>query len=267
MNLGEKLRNARLEAGLSQRQLCGEKISRNMLSLIENGSAKPSMDTLQYLAAKLSKPVGYFLDEQAVTSPNQAVMDTARKAYARQVYSQALEILDSYSSPDSVFDGERWLLETLCCMHLAQGAIRDKKRDYAVSLLEQAAKAGQHTPYYTRSLERTRLLLLYEARPELAPSLAAALPRELSYTLLRAEAEQDPGQQGAILDADPSNNPRWHYLRANAWHKQGEYEKAIESYKKAEAINPRQIYSRLEECCRELEDYKQAYYYACKLRE
>ena len=51
MELGEKLRKARLEAGLSQRQLCGEEITRNMLSLIENGSAKPSMKTLQYLAA------------------------------------------------------------------------------------------------------------------------------------------------------------------------------------------------------------------------
>ena len=29
MELGEKLRNARLEAGLSQRQLCGDAITRN----------------------------------------------------------------------------------------------------------------------------------------------------------------------------------------------------------------------------------------------
>ena len=32
MELGEKLKQARLEAGLSQRQLCGEEITRNMLS-------------------------------------------------------------------------------------------------------------------------------------------------------------------------------------------------------------------------------------------
>ena len=35
MELGEKLKQARLETGLSQRQLCGEEITRNMLSLIE----------------------------------------------------------------------------------------------------------------------------------------------------------------------------------------------------------------------------------------
>ena len=43
MELGEKILQARLEAGLSQRQLCGEEITRNMLSLIEHGNAKPSM--------------------------------------------------------------------------------------------------------------------------------------------------------------------------------------------------------------------------------
>jgi transcriptional regulator with XRE-family HTH domain len=53
MELGQRLRQARLEAGLSQRQLCGDTITRNMLSLIENGSARPSMDTLRCLAARL----------------------------------------------------------------------------------------------------------------------------------------------------------------------------------------------------------------------
>ena len=62
MELGQRIRRARLDAGLSQRQLCGEYITRNMLSLIENGSAKPSMDTLRYLSEKLHKPVSYFLE-------------------------------------------------------------------------------------------------------------------------------------------------------------------------------------------------------------
>ena len=65
MELGEKIRAARLGAGLSQRQLCGEEITRNMLSLIENGSARPSMKTLEYLARKLGKPLSYFLDAHA----------------------------------------------------------------------------------------------------------------------------------------------------------------------------------------------------------
>ncbi len=69
MTLGEKLRQARQEAGLSQKALCGDIITRNMLSQIENGSAKPSMDTLQQLAARLGKPVSYFLGEEPQAAP------------------------------------------------------------------------------------------------------------------------------------------------------------------------------------------------------
>ena len=39
MDLGQKLRQARKDAGLSQRQLCGDVITRNMLSQIESGKA------------------------------------------------------------------------------------------------------------------------------------------------------------------------------------------------------------------------------------
>ena len=60
MGLGEKLRLARQEAGLSQRALCGGEITRNMLSQIEHGTARPSMKTLQYLATRLGKPVSTF---------------------------------------------------------------------------------------------------------------------------------------------------------------------------------------------------------------
>ena len=80
MELGEKLKQARLAAGLSQRQLCGDALTRNMLSQIENGSARPSMEKLKYFAARLGKPVSYFLEETTVTSPNEAVMAAARQA-------------------------------------------------------------------------------------------------------------------------------------------------------------------------------------------
>ena len=53
MDLGPRLKEARLEAGLSQRALCDGIVTRNMLSQIENGSARPSMDTLRQLSQRL----------------------------------------------------------------------------------------------------------------------------------------------------------------------------------------------------------------------
>lgn len=263
MELGQRLKQARLEAGLSQRQLCGQEITRNMLSQIENGSARPSMDTLRYLAARLGKPMGYFLEEHAVTSPNQDVMARARQAYADG--EDALPILTQYRHPDAVFDGEYHLLAALSRMRLAKQASKEGKAAYAWTLLEEAFIHGQATPYYTADNERTRLLLCYEARPDQAATLAGQLPVSLTETLLRADTQVSPIQKGHILDAFPSDDPRWHKLRAEAYFQEQNYAKAMVHYEKAPQT--RQTYEKLELCCKELEDYKGAYFYAVKARE
>ena len=263
MELGQRLKQARLEAGLSQRQLCGDEITRNMLSQIENGNARPSMDTLRYLAARLRKPMGYFLEEQAITSPNQAVMEQARNAMPEK----ALELLNAYRGPDPVFDRERWLLEALSCMALAEAAILDDRTGYAATLLEQAAAAGDHTPYYTAELERRRLLLCHRVKALPAKDLADALPDCTEELLLRAEGklqQGDPAGCGRLLDAVENRSEHWHFLRAEAYLAQKEFSSAAEHYLLAGSSNP--VYAKLELCYRELEDYKKAYEYACKQR-
>ena len=146
MELGQKLRQARLDAGLSQRELCGEVITRNMLSQIENGSARPSMQTLQYLAQRLGKPMGYFLEAQAVTSPNQARMAQARQAWQDGDWAGVLRTLETYRLPDPVFDPERWLLETRAALELARQAIAQGKNAYAEALLARAERSAAQTP-------------------------------------------------------------------------------------------------------------------------
>ena len=187
MELGRKLRQARLEMGLSQRQLCGDMITRNMLSQIENGSAQPSMHTLQYLAERLGKPIGFFLESQAVTSPNQTVMDSARQAYACAGWSGVLQALETYRAPDPIFDQERWLLDALACLHLAHQAISAGKKPYAEVLLARAESSASQTIYGGAHLERQRLTLLYRLRPENAAALAPQLPDCTEELLLQAE--------------------------------------------------------------------------------
>lgn len=91
MELGEKIRMARLEAGLSQRQLCGEEITRNMLSLIEHGSAKPSMKTLRYLSGQLGKPMSYFLEEDA-RDPSELVESAENLRRAEEALAEGKDI-------------------------------------------------------------------------------------------------------------------------------------------------------------------------------
>ena len=118
MELGEKIKHARLTAGLSQRQLCGDTITRNMLSLIESGRAKPSMDTLLYLANRLGRPVSYFL-EDTPGQDNAGIIRAVRACHAAGDYRRGLKLLENYREPDGFFDREKQLLEGLCLTKLA----------------------------------------------------------------------------------------------------------------------------------------------------
>ena len=265
MSLSEKLKQARLEAGLSQKRLCGEKITRNMLSQIENGSARPSMDTLRYLAGQLGKPVSFFLEEDTVVSSNQSLMEQARQAEPASV----LEILKDYPSPDRVFDPERWLMETLACLALAEDAIARQKFPYAKQLLTRAEEAGNKTPYFTADLQRRLLLLSYGAgeNPE---TLADRLPDLTPELLLRAEAALGRGEYdrcAALLGAVPRQDAFWHYLMGQLHLAQSAYDHARPHFEAAWEYAPITCCRALEDCCRELGDFAGAYFYACKLRE
>ena len=53
MTIGEKIKILRAERAMTQSELAGDHITRNMLSLIESGSAQPSLATILYLASKM----------------------------------------------------------------------------------------------------------------------------------------------------------------------------------------------------------------------
>ena len=65
MSIGDKIKNIRCAKMMTQQELAGEFITRNMLSRIENGFALPSIPTLVYLAEKLGVPAGYLLADES----------------------------------------------------------------------------------------------------------------------------------------------------------------------------------------------------------
>jgi tetratricopeptide (TPR) repeat protein len=68
------VRQARQEARLSLAQVAGQTISRTAIHLIEKGRSRPSLETLELIARKTRKPVGFFL-----LRPDGAPELTARK--------------------------------------------------------------------------------------------------------------------------------------------------------------------------------------------
>ena len=61
--LGERLREARAAAGISQAELGSPYFTRAHVSAIELGKIRPAMPALEHMARKLGKPASYFLDD------------------------------------------------------------------------------------------------------------------------------------------------------------------------------------------------------------
>lgn len=264
MELGEKLRQARIDSGLSQRQLCGEEITRNMLSLIENGTAKPSMKTLQYLAGRLGKTVSYFLEETAVLSPNQEVMTSVRQLYDSGKFTQADQTLKNYRSPDPVYDREKELLWVLIRLELAREAICQERLLYAAELLNQTPVK---TAYLAEELNRRRLLLLGQIPGQAFVPQLPSLDDEL---LLRSADALDRGNFSRathLLEAmEHQEHSQWHLLRGKLFLQQNCWNEAIHHLQAAESAFPQEALPMLETCYRELGDFRKAYEYACRQR-
>src|ERR1700716_545084 len=64
--LGQRLREARTAAGLSQGQLGAPYYTRAHVSAIELGKIRPAMKSLEHLAAKLGNPASYFIEDAEV---------------------------------------------------------------------------------------------------------------------------------------------------------------------------------------------------------
>lgn len=266
MELGEKLLHARQEAGFSQRQLCGEYITRNMLSQIEHGAARPSMDTLRYLAGRLGKPVSWFLEEDVVTSPNQSVMASARKAFHAGNAEETRAHLQQFQVPDETLEWEWRYLSFMTALAAAEQAARIGKTLYARMILEDAAAIDHGIP----ELERHRLLMMGKIPGADLLEVAKQLPSLDEELLLRAEAALTAGntdRAAALLEAaEERNSPKWNLLRGRVLVTQQCYEQAVGHLKQAETYEPKTCWTLLETCFRELGDFRQAYEYACKQR-
>ena len=67
LEIGGRLRDARLRAGLTQQQLAGDRYTKAYVSALENGTSRPSMAALTFFARRLSVAPAYLLGQEADT--------------------------------------------------------------------------------------------------------------------------------------------------------------------------------------------------------
>ena len=260
MELGQRIRSARVEAGLSQRQLCGETITRNMLSQIENGQALPSLPTLEMLSQRLGKPMGYFFGEDPVRAGHRSAVDQAWLAYRSGEPAEAARILDSQKETFQ----DVAILRTLVLLQLAEQSISQQRYPYALEILGWAQEEAADIP----ELSRRAVLMKGRIPGQKAEPLLKELPPMDEELLLRARAaleQQNPKRAASLLEAaEDQKNPEWAFLRGRVFFDQREYPRAARCFHQAEKSRPRETARYLEQCYREMEDFKQAYFYACQ---
>ena len=141
MTLGQKLKKARLDRGLTQAQVVGDRITRNMLSQLENDLASPSVGTLEYLASVLGVQAAWLLaDEKEEEAAGRT--ERLRACYRGGDWAGCLELAQELQPDD-----EQALLLALAAAQCALHALEAERFAAAQQLARQALSWNEASLY------------------------------------------------------------------------------------------------------------------------
>ena len=280
MTFGEKLRTRRQELGLTQRQVVGDRITRNMLSQLENDQAKPSVATLEYLAQVLQVSPAWFLDSS--TADGDLCLARARQALAEKDYDGCLSVLERLTDPGD----EALLLDSMASLLSAEQALGDERFQQAEALARRAADSAEKSLYRSPELCVRSSAVIARCRTEAKDGAEQAVDdykkvylqaqNNVHYHLFLARyaLEQEHIQAAereiwSIAELPEENRAEYLILRGRIAVRKEEYEKAKLYLQQAESdalpkILRRELYRCMELCSRETGDYRSAYEYAAK---
>lgn len=170
VELGKRIKEARLARKMTQSDVVGDFITRNMLSQIESGTANPSVKTLTYLAKVLQLPVNYLLPDELETfddSENAADADfqalmKMKNAYKREDYIAAAKLAEEHLEKDSVIYDEANAVLARSYLEAAKNCENPRE---ALGYLKKAQEAADKGIFKSREI-RTAVLVLTDELSE-----------------------------------------------------------------------------------------------------
>ncbi len=283
MTLGEKIKKARLDAGMTQSALAGDFITRNMLSQIENGNATPSVQTIQYISEKLSIPAGYFISDKNddFFYKKQSIINEIHELFEEKNYIDCVKLCRDLGE----LDYEIAYIITVCFYHIGERYFAEGNIAQASEAFEKLLTYADKTIYSTRgftSSATVMLSLIGSIEPKLKRKKLEAL--QLGKLLAEADAiiyfnilnDISAGKKPdvkALCDSGMIRNENFiKHLRAINDMQNDDYEKAFENLSSIdlEALSPvlqYKILSDLEICSRRNSDFQNAYICSAKKLE
>lgn len=270
MTIGEKIKKARLDQGLTQSQLAGEEITRNMLSAIESGKATPSISTLEHIASGLNLPVAYLLsseDDITIYKKSNA-MPTIQQALSERDYLGAIRAVERLGN----YDDE---LSYILALSYFEAGIASFKSGLLLSAKKYLFESSKHckaTLYDTARFEAIIPMYLAIAENVNAPLLEF---NEESFIPLMQNAFDYEFYKYFTMDFeyDFTNFQFKTHMEAKRLIKERQYSEAlalllsIENSKQSYERNSYvlfSVYADLEVCYKQLYDFENAYKFASK---
>jgi tetratricopeptide (TPR) repeat protein len=221
LRLGERLRQLRVAAGLTQTELAGERFSKEYVSQIERGKTRPTRETIEWLALRLGSDPGFLANGvstdqrgrlDAALSRAEALLEADENEHAREEFAELLPQTRATGLAE---------LEVRALMGEARAEMRLGDHRSALGLLTRARELTEAAVF--SDVERAEVLF------------ALAVCRYQLSSVQTALALFNEALSLADRSALPCDALRSHILswRSRCWRRQRDYEAARDDVERA----------------------------------
>ncbi|MCI8611504.1 MAG: helix-turn-helix transcriptional regulator [Clostridiales bacterium] len=277
-NLGRKIKEQRKSKKLTQQALCGSDLNRSMLSQIENGLARPSVDTLLFLCKKLEIPLSYLMCESKKEEAQYKRMQTIeeiRNLYGSGQYRKCTILCRTEIEGDD----EIAYIMSQCEVMLAGACLKRSALASAARHITAAKIAIQDASYGREEIHSQcsffNMLIDAVENQKIPPMdviLKSASTVDISFILylsLLSHTEYSPNAISSSLASQLKEEIYRSYFLARIHIEKAEYANAYQLLRFV-CLHPPGFFTEffalrdMEYCCQKIENYKEAYELAKK---
>ena len=140
-SLGQRIRSARQELGLTLAAVAGKDFTRAFLNQVELGHAQPSTQTLRIIAQRLQRPIDYFLEEPGDSiAALELALAEAEMSLLHADAGRAEALMTRILTRTIPLE-----LRTRAQLTLATALLRQGQPKKAMPVLEEAIAAAEHS--------------------------------------------------------------------------------------------------------------------------